>query len=229
MGPSEGGENNIPNIEIAFGGFMDNEMFPSRLLIIERGLRRQSEIEANREQLRKQRIKEGVALTQMKVGEDDIIVEDKEITSYFENDTKEASISENDGAEEKADVASRSTDNNVAMPTNNLLQLRSHNDSGTELLNGGPRTVVGTCAICLCDYEANDTVVWSSNTSCQHAFHEDCIVMWLLRKEDPICPCCRQDFFCSEKNDSNIDASVRSHLDAFGIVRSHLESASSNW
>lgn len=51
------------------------------------------------------------------------------------------------------------------------------------------------CAICLCSYEIGETIVWSSNNSCHHVFHYECILQWLvkMRKGTP-CPCCRQEF-----------------------------------
>ncbi|KAL7512248.1 hypothetical protein ACHAXN_009210 [Cyclotella atomus] len=54
------------------------------------------------------------------------------------------------------------------------------------------RLVPPTCAICLLNYEPGCYVSWSSN--CIHVFHRDCILMWLLKKEEPLCPCCRQEF-----------------------------------
>ena len=55
------------------------------------------------------------------------------------------------------------------------------------------RTVEGTCAVCLGHYAVGDEVIWSSNPKCQHVFHDDCILSWLLRRRKQ-CPCCRQSF-----------------------------------
>lgn len=57
------------------------------------------------------------------------------------------------------------------------------------------RQVPNNCAICLSSYEIGDKVVWSSNEKCNHAFHVDCIVEWLIKmQEGTPCPCCRQEF-----------------------------------
>eukprot|EP00540_Astrosyne_radiata_P001713 CAMPEP_0116843644 /NCGR_PEP_ID=MMETSP0418-20121206/12205_1 /TAXON_ID=1158023 /ORGANISM="Astrosyne radiata, Strain 13vi08-1A" /LENGTH=291 /DNA_ID=CAMNT_0004474425 /DNA_START=154 /DNA_END=1029 /DNA_ORIENTATION=- len=49
-----------------------------------------------------------------------------------------------------------------------------------------------TCDICLMDYEAGEEVAWSPNDACEHAFHKECIVDWILR--NPKCPLCRNDY-----------------------------------
>jgi Ring finger domain len=57
------------------------------------------------------------------------------------------------------------------------------------------RRVHNCCAICLCQYEVGDTVVWSCRRLCKHAFHVDCMVDWLTKMRDGTpCPCCRQEF-----------------------------------
>jgi hypothetical protein len=58
----------------------------------------------------------------------------------------------------------------------------------------GSRRVAAACAICLCPYDEGDTVTWSPQKKCQHAYHSECIEEWLARKENLACPCCRQEF-----------------------------------
>jgi hypothetical protein len=60
---------------------------------------------------------------------------------------------------------------------------------------GGNRTVPNCCAVCLCTYEPGESIVWSSTKECPHAFHEECILEWLIKMQDGTpCPCCRQEF-----------------------------------
>jgi len=80
------------------------------------------------------------------------------------------------------------------------------------------RPIPQNCAICLEEYHEHDKVCWSSNPACQHVFHLDCAMEWLVTTEqknqqlhveqqrqrtrrrqsendaDLTCPCCRQKF-----------------------------------
>jgi Ring finger domain len=62
------------------------------------------------------------------------------------------------------------------------------------------RLVPAVCTICLGAYQVDESVSWSSSSptstavACIHAFHSDCIVAWLAKKNDASCPVCRQEF-----------------------------------
>jgi Anaphase-promoting complex subunit 11 RING-H2 finger len=59
----------------------------------------------------------------------------------------------------------------------------------------GKRTVPNCCAVCLCTYKEGETIVWSSNGKCLHAFHNECVMEWLIKVQNGTpCPCCRQEF-----------------------------------
>lgn len=68
-----------------------------------------------------------------------------------------------------------------------------HEAGHLRLKNGS--LVPNCCAICLMGYDIGDKVIWSSNPDCAHAFHEDCVVGWLVKMQpETPCPCCRQEF-----------------------------------
>jgi Ring finger domain len=73
------------------------------------------------------------------------------------------------------------------------------------------RLVPNKCAICLSPYEVGETLVWSSNDLCQHAFHSQCMQNWILQQRGPPhCPCCRQIFLVDpyETNNENQPYSI---------------------
>jgi hypothetical protein len=48
------------------------------------------------------------------------------------------------------------------------------------------------CAICLSHFKPQQLVCESTNPSCQHVFHKDCMVDWLMLKHHDTCPMCRE-------------------------------------
>lgn len=55
------------------------------------------------------------------------------------------------------------------------------------------------CAICLNEYKDGEAVCWSHNANCNHVFHRECIIKWLLHHDE--CPCCRHSFLSLEDVD----------------------------
>jgi hypothetical protein len=47
------------------------------------------------------------------------------------------------------------------------------------------------CAICLGPFRPQELVCESNNSACQHVFHKDCMVDWLMKHHDD-CPMCRE-------------------------------------
>lgn len=74
----------------------------------------------------------------------------------------------------------------------------SNSDGTTEL------SVSNLCAICLEEYREGETIVWSLNENCKHAFHRDCMTCYLVQvktEDTHPCPCCRQNFFFESSED----------------------------
>lgn len=56
----------------------------------------------------------------------------------------------------------------------------------------GTSTVSNCCVICLDSYHSGDLVVWSCHSECQHAFHQECVLHYLVRIQTKVAktPCC---------------------------------------
>jgi hypothetical protein len=71
--------------------------------------------------------------------------------------------------------------------------------------DGALSSVANFCAICLDSYDEGETIVWSNNADCHHAFHEGCLMDYYVSQltkgeSNPGCPCCRQTFFIKKKH-----------------------------
>lgn len=58
---------------------------------------------------------------------------------------------------------------------------------------------VEPCSICLNDYTEGDILCWSQNSKCQHAFHKDCAMEWLMQSTE--CPLCRNNYLSLDGDD----------------------------
>jgi len=57
------------------------------------------------------------------------------------------------------------------------------------------------CPICLDVYVSGDSISWSKNQTCRHAFHKSCIEGWLKQLErEGCCPCCRGPYLTKNKS-----------------------------
>jgi hypothetical protein len=96
------------------------------------------------------------------------------------------------------DVVDNEPSEDFSFSNNGFLQLpgTGNNNNHEDTRNTGEdKQVPNCCAICLSDYSVGDTIIWSSNPQCQHAFHDECILEWLIKKRPASsCPCCREEF-----------------------------------
>ena len=62
------------------------------------------------------------------------------------------------------------------------------------------------CSICFEPFSNDQELSWSKTNKCQHVFHSECLMAWLMHHED--CPYCRttlmtsKDFLDRTYNDS---------------------------
>ncbi|KAL7535990.1 hypothetical protein ACHAXR_010767 [Thalassiosira sp. AJA248-18] len=79
--------------------------------------------------------------------------------------------------------------------SNGTKSMESFSSAAASSTSQDPHKIPNECAICLCDYEKGDTIITSCNPECPHAFHQECIVEWLVKmQEGTPCPCCRRTF-----------------------------------
>jgi hypothetical protein len=58
---------------------------------------------------------------------------------------------------------------------------------------------VSKCPVCWETYAENDKICWSRNPQCNHAFHVECIQLWLLTHDR--CPVCRNKYLVANDDD----------------------------
>jgi hypothetical protein len=59
------------------------------------------------------------------------------------------------------------------------------------------------CSVCLEPFCQGEEVAWSRELKCQHCFHSECLVPWLMKHGE--CPVCRIEFFNKEDFSDNSD------------------------
>lgn len=94
-------------------------------------------------------------------------------TSLSKGDFHELPPSADESDPEKGDADDDKAIALVSVPSPGV-SLESNDDLD------GKRKVSAMCAICLCAYEPDDRVTWSSNPGCHHVYHEECIIQWLV-------------------------------------------------
>lgn len=80
----------------------------------------------------------------------------------------------------------------------NLILSLCDGDGDVDSLDGNSENSELKCPVCCEAYAENDKICWSRNQLCNHAFHVDCIELWLLMHDR--CPVCRNEYLVSDDN-----------------------------
>lgn len=102
-------------------------------------------------------------------------------------------------------------------PSNRKDVEEDNHDSSSGTTTPNQRTVPGLCTVCLTPYQVGDKVTYSTQTDCLHCYHSDCIIPWLLKKESPHCPICRQNFCTPIQSSMHQDDASHSFSTATGL------------
>lgn len=101
-------------------------------------------------------------------------------------------MQEDNFVKKKVDAGSNATD--PCTNVEDIFELQNIPVPGSRQGEKEKRQVASSCAICLEQYRPKDSIVWSANADCVHVFHEQCILLWLMKRFKPACPVCRQNF-----------------------------------
>ena len=71
-------------------------------------------------------------------------------------------------------------------------ELKHRSSSTLNSAASSTMSALKTCPICMEMFQEGDEVALSKNKECNHSFHVDCIIHWLMENDD--CPICRRDY-----------------------------------
>jgi len=95
---------------------------------------------------------------------------------------------------------SKTMDSNGSLRMNRIAELRNSLSFTNCFVKDGLGSIPdfdSSCGICLAEYEEKDIVSWSKHPSCRHAFHQHCLLPWLMSHNT--CPNCRWNYFANAK------------------------------
>jgi hypothetical protein len=78
---------------------------------------------------------------------------------------------------------------------------RASSIARSSFMSTGSANRIPVCSICLSGFHKGDEVAWSTNPSCNHEYHRDCIHDWLMSHED--CPLCRNVFLPKDVSETS--------------------------
>ena len=142
--------------------------------------------------LKKKMILEKIEKCKMVVQKGDLVLNDEDVMST------RTVATETDAVEAKPQFLALPDEIDSENLSSTVLSMSlsdaSNHSTTTQQQQHHERMIPNNCVICLEAYNPGETVVWSVNPRCLHAFHEECILNWLVVKQEPSCPCCRCNF-----------------------------------
>lgn len=139
---------------------------------------------------------------------DDDIESDKEESKIADNDKEAITSSKNSTSTPLRQKPLRRKSNIIARRLSWTLGSFGKDDQPTG------------CNICLMDFEIGEEIGWSPNPDCIHAFHKECIVDWLMVKNE--CPICRRDYLNEKVNDIEVsgdDERLNEAIESIGSIQ----------
>lgn len=82
------------------------------------------------------------------------------------------------------------------------------------------------CPICLDTLKLNDEVSWSKYAKCEHVYHHQCIMLWLMNHND--CPYCRCKFIFTDEAEKYLKKIGQEHVQSEFCSSCGLVSSSSD-
>lgn len=87
-------------------------------------------------------------------------------------------------------ITTTAHENEIPTTESNISVFNNNNNNNTTCSNNNTNTNI--CSICLGEYQQHEDICKSNNTECQHYFHLDCMMPWLMNHNE--CPLCRIEF-----------------------------------
>jgi len=125
---------------------------------------------------------------------------DEKSTSKEDSTTEDESSNSDDNVDQNSNSDSIQNDqmyNNLVDTIDSIFSnvnqtFRRLNSNLNDESSSSEKYSPNSCSICLEPYKANEEICFSTNKACQHSFHLDCMVSWLMAHND--CPLCRQNY-----------------------------------
>lgn len=121
----------------------------------------------------------------------------------------EASLTDEERAEARMCMEANLITTHFEKPASNETTASNAEVSNEEgdVESGLTSSVAPTCSICLAEYQHDDSISRSINPDCEHLFHKDCILDWLVasieQQSSPECPICRREFLNQASDDKS--------------------------